>query len=296
MSIDRVGNSPTRNRNDLMARKLAEPEWSMQTIEGRTVRVARWRARSKPVAELPLLFFNGIGANVELIAPFAARMANRDVVTLDMPGVGGSPAGTWPYRPWMMARVAHKIMEDFGYGDHDVMGVSWGGAMAQQYALQYGKAVKHLILAATSAGMLMVPGKLSALTKMADPRRYIDPNYMLKNFATLYGGTTKGSDGHASRITPPTTTGYLHQLIAMLGWTSAPFLPFMAAKTLIVMGEADTIVPVINGRILKALIPGARLEIIKDGGHLFLVGQADESIALIEAFLDDVAEDVRQAA
>jgi poly(3-hydroxyalkanoate) depolymerase len=271
------------------------PVFEMKTIEGRTVRVARWSARTKPNAVRPLLFFNGIGANIELIAPFAERLSNRDVVTFDMPGVGGSPESAVPYWPWMMARVADAIMDDYGYDKIDVMGVSWGGAMAQQFALQYGSRVERLVLAATSAGMLMVPGKLSALSKMADPRRYIDPDFMTKHFKTLYGGATKGSGGHVSRIKPPSKMGYFNQLFAMMGWTSAPFLPLLSAKTLIMMGDEDAIVPLANGKILLALIPNAELAVIKGGGHLFLVAQADETIPMIEAFLGDENE-VRKAA
>jgi poly(3-hydroxyalkanoate) depolymerase len=270
--------------------KQQNPVYQMMTIEGRTVRVARWTATRKPASERPLLFFNGIGANIELIAPMADRLKTRDIVSFDMPGVGGSPDPKLPYWPWMMARVADKIMDDFGYGQIDVMGVSWGGAMAQQFALQYGSRVERLILAATSAGMLMVPGKLSALSKMADPRRYIDPDFMLKNFQKLYGGSTDGAGGHASRIKPPSKAGYFNQLFAMLGWTSAPFLPFLSAKTLIMMGDEDHLVPVANGHILKTLIADARLEIIKGGGHLFLVAQADACVPMIAEFLDNPFE------
>lgn len=268
----------------------AEPIFEMRTIDGRTVRVARWKARKKPLAARPLLFFNGIGANIELIAPFAERLATRDVVTFDMPGVGGSPDPSVPYWPWMMAKIADQIMDDYGYDKIDVMGVSWGGAMAQQFALQYGSRVERLILAATSAGMLMVPGKLSALTKMADPRRYIDPDFMTKHFKTLYGGSTDGSGGHVSRIRPPSKSGYFNQLFAMLGWTSAPFLPLLSAKTMIMMGDEDAIVPLANGRILNALIGNSELAVIKGGGHLFLVAQADETIPMIDTFLDAPAD------
>jgi poly(3-hydroxyalkanoate) depolymerase len=276
--------------------KAGQPVFEMKTIEGRTVRVARWQATAKPVSKRPLLFFNGIGANIELISPMAEQLKTRDVITFDMPGVGGSPDPTLPYWPWMMARVADQIMSEYGYARHDVMGVSWGGAMAQQYALQYSSRVEHLILAATSAGMLMVPGKLTALTKMMDPRRYLDPDFMLKNFKALYGGTTDGAGGHAGRIVPPTKTGYFYQLFAMMGWTSAPFLPFMSAKTLIMMGEDDNLVPVANGTILKTLIPNAQLEVIPGGGHLFLVSDAATCIPMIEAFLDDDADEAEMKA
>ncbi len=265
----------------------AGPVFEMKTIEGRTVRVARWTAQKGSKSERPLLFFNGIGANIELIESFAARLHTRDIVTFDMPGVGESPDPALPYWPWMMARVADKIMDDYGYDKIDVMGVSWGGAMAQQFALQYGARVERLILAATSAGMFMVPGKLSALSKMADPRRYIDPDFMTKHFKTLYGGSTTGASGHVSRIKPPSKMGYFNQLFAMMGWTSAPFLPLLSAKTLIMMGDDDAIVPLANGKILRALIPNSELAVIKGGGHLFLVAQADETIPLINHFLDE---------
>jgi poly(3-hydroxyalkanoate) depolymerase len=271
------------------------PEFHMKQVDGRTLRVARWQPRKGAGANRPLLFFNGIGANIELMAPMPERLDDREVITFDMPGVGESPDPVVPYRPWMIARIAEQIITEFGHDKVDVMGVSWGGGMAQQFALQYGNRTGQLVLAATSAGMLMVPGKLAALSKMADPRRYVDPDFMLKNFRTLYGGNSEGAGGHADRIKPPSMRGYLNQLVAMLGWTSAPFLPFLAAPTLILMGDDDQIVPVVNGTILKTLIPDARLEIIKGGGHLFLVNQADETMALIREFLG-AANPLRAAA
>lgn len=271
---------------------LADAEVMMHTVNGRTLRVARWRARSSTgkrgkSAALPLLFFNGIGANIELVAPFAQQLGERDFVIFDMPGIGESPDPVLPYNPITMSQTAAALMTDLGYDRMDVMGVSWGGAMAQHFAMQYPARVERLILAATTAGWMMMPGKLSALTKMANPRRYIDPDFMATHFATLYGGKTDGAGGHVGRIRPPSGLGYFYQLLAMVGWTSAPLLPFLLkAETLVIMGEEDNIVPVINGRFLASLIPGAELKIIPDGGHLFLVSQAEESLAIINEFLD----------
>lgn len=262
------------------------PEFTIQEVDGRTLRVARWRALPAAAHARPLLFFNGIGANIELMAPLADYLDGREIITFDMPGIGDSPEPMWPYRLWMMARIADRIVDDFGHNIIDVMGVSWGGAMAQQFALQYSSRVGQLVLCATTAGMVMVPGKLSALSKMIDPRRYVDPEFMLKNFQTLYGGDMNGAGGHASRISPPSMMGYFHQIIAAAGWTSAPFLPFLTTPTLIIMGDDDNIVRPINGTILQALMPNATLEMIKGGGHLFLVNQASETAGLINAFLD----------
>lgn len=265
--------------------KAREPRFSMEQVDGRNLRVAHWTAEGK-TDKLPLLFFNGIGANIEAMAPLANMLHDRDFLTFDMPGVGGSPEPMVPYNAWMMGRISEQLLDRFDMTQVDVMGVSWGGAMAQQFTLQNGPRVNRLILAATTAGMLMVPGNPKALIKMADPRRYIDPDFMRKHFNTLYGGTGDGSEGHIGRIKPPSKTGYFYQLLAMLGWTSAPFLPFMKHDTLIMMGGDDQIVPVANGHFLKMLISNSELFIVEDGGHLFMLSHVEESIGAIRAFLD----------
>lgn len=259
----------------------------MMEVGGRTLRVAIWKNEAAEKDALPLLFFNGIGANIELVAPFVTGLGGRDVVIFDMPGVGGSPDPVMPYNAITMSMTAAELMDELGYERLDVMGVSWGGAMAQHFAMQYPGRIGRVVLAATTAGWMMMPGKLSALTKMANPRRYIDPDYMARNFEVLYGGKTDGAGGHVGRLKPPSKVGYAYQLLAMLGWTSAPLLPFMLrAETLVIMGEDDNIVPVVNGKFLNKLIPNSELEIIKDGGHLFLVSHAQESLAIIRDFLD----------
>jgi poly(3-hydroxyalkanoate) depolymerase len=275
--------------------KNRAPKFSMETVDGRTLRVAVWRAR-KATTKLPILFFNGIGANIEAMAPMAELLDDRDFITFDMPGIGGSPDPVVPYNAILMARIAALLLDRFDMPLVDVMGVSWGGAMAQQFALQNGARTNKLILAATSAGMLMVPGNPAALVKMADPRRYIDPDFMAKHFKTLYGGMVGNKSEHIGRITPPSKTGYFYQLMAMMGWTSAPFLPFLKTETLIMMGDDDQIVPLANGKFLNFLIPNSELFVVENGGHLFLLSHVEQSISAIRAFLDRNADTVRKAA
>lgn len=276
-------------------KEISEPTFSMETVDGRDLRVAVWRS-GEASDNLPILFFNGIGANIEAIAPLADHLADRDFITFDMPGVGGSPDPVVPYNAVLMSRIAALLLDRFEMPLVDVMGVSWGGAMAQQFALQNGARINKLILVATSAGMLMVPGNPKALVKMADPRRYIDPDFMAKHFKTLYGGMVGNKAEHISRLKPPSKTGYFYQLMAMMGWTSAPFLPFMKTETLIMMGGDDQIVPVANGKFLKFLIPSSELLVIENGGHLFLLSHVEESITAIRRFLDRAAEEERKAA
>lgn len=277
---------------------MASAEITMENVGGRTLRVARWNL-DKPSDHPPILFFNGIGANIEAVAPLATALDDRGFIMFDMPGVGGSPDPVIPYNTVTMAWTSAQLLDRFGLDVVDVMGISWGGGMAQHFAIQYPGRTRRLVLVATSAGMLMVPGNPAALTKMANPRRYVDADYMAKHFKTLYGGalgddTGKGDskDEHIARLSPPSPRGYMYQLLAMLGWTSAPALPFMKKDTLILMGDDDQIVPLINGKFLKSLIPNSRLEVMKGGGHLFLLSHKHESVAAIRGFLDppDTAE------
>lgn len=276
-------------------KEISQPTFSMETVDGRDLRVAVWRS-GEASDNLPILFFNGIGANIEAIAPLADHLADRDFITFDMPGIGGSPDPVVPYNAILMSRIADLLLDRFEMPLVDVMGVSWGGAMAQQFAIQNGARTNKLILVATSAGMLMVPGNPKALVKMADPRRYIDPDFMAKHFKTLYGGMVGNKAEHINRLKPPSKTGYFYQLMAMMGWTSAPFLPFMKTETLIMMGGYDQIVPVANGKFLKFLIPNSELMVVEDGGHLFLLSHVEESITAIRRFLDRAGEEERKAA
>lgn len=269
-------------------------EVSMETVGGRTLRVARWRLDMES-EHLPVLFFNGIGANIEAVAPLADALDDRGFIMFDMPGVGDSPEPVIPYNAATMAWTTTLLLDRFGLDRVDVMGVSWGGAMAQHFALQHPRRTRRLVLAATSAGMVMVPGNPAALTKMANPRRYVDAAFMAKHFETLYGGAlgseAGGKSEHIGRLKPPTPRGYFYQLLAMLGWTSAPVLPFMKKHTLILMGDDDQIVPLANGRILNSLIPNSELEVMEGGGHLFLLSHREQSISAIRRFLDTPDEE-----
>lgn len=271
-----------------MTDAMTTADLSMETIGGRTLRVARWRLDMES-EHLPVLFFNGIGANIEAVAPLAEALDDRGFVMFDMPGTGGSPDPVVPYNAATMAWTATLLLDRLKLAEVDVMGVSWGGALAQHFALQHPKRTRRLVLCATSAGMVMVPGSPAALSKMANPRRYVDAAFMEKHFRALYGGAlgeASGKAGHIARLKPPSRRGYLYQLLAMLGWTSAPALPFLKKPTLILMGDDDRIVPLANGRILHTLIPDSELHVLEGGGHLFLLSHAEESVAAIRRFLD----------
>ena len=178
-------------------------------IHGQKLRVG---VRHGDKARPPLLLFNGIGANIELIEPFFDALDDIEAIVFDVPGVGGSPAPRLPYRPSTLATLSAHLLDALGYHEVDVLGVSWGGALAQQFAFQLGRRCRRLVLAATSPGHLMVPGKLAVLLKLATPRRYKDTAYMQRVAGEIYGGALRGAPAlarhhlrHAGRATTAIT-------------------------------------------------------------------------------------------
>jgi poly(3-hydroxyalkanoate) depolymerase len=278
---DRAGVAP-----DETVERPAGVEARMMSVGGQELMVAVKRGReSRP----PLLLFNGIGANWQLAKPFLEALTETTAIIFDIPGIGGSPLPKRPYRPSGMARLGARLVSDLGYDKVDIAGVSWGGGIAQQFAYQYPQLCRRLVLCATSPGAIMVPGSPQAILRMATPRRYLDKDYMRKIAPDLYGGAFRKDPSmigrHAEAMFGPRGMGYVYQLLAMVGWTSLPWLSAVRQPTLILMGRDDPLVPVANGHILARLIPNSRLEVIDDG-HLFIVAQPVETARRIEPFLD----------
>jgi poly(3-hydroxyalkanoate) depolymerase len=250
----------------------------------------RYGLRPGNSARPPLLFLNGLGANIELALPFIDALTGPSVVIFDVPGVGGSPTPPSPYRPATVAHLAEGLLDHLGYYQADVLGVSWGGAIAQQFAFQYAPRCRRLVLAATSPGALMVPASLPVLLKMSTPRRYLDREHAQRTAGEVYGGVFRRDPEAVARafqhVRFSSRGGYYMQLAAAFGWTSLPWLFLLAQPTLVMAGADDPLVPSINARILQWLIPDARLEMLDDG-HLFLVTLPEESARLVDAFLTE---------
>jgi len=241
-----------------------------------------------PKSRPPLLLFNGIGANLELAKPFMMALKGGEAIIFDVPGVGGSPRPATPYRPSTIARLAARLIDQLGYRRADIGGVSWGGGIAQQFARQHYQLCRRLVLAATSPGVIMVPGSPKVLWKMATPRRYLDKGFMRGVAPEIYGGMFRENPDliaeHAKAMWGASEVGYLYQVIAMAGWTSLPWLWTLKQPTLIMAGRDDPIVPLANAKLMARMMANARLEILDDG-HLFMVTRPTESAAIVEKFL-----------
>src|ERR1700678_2687693 len=179
--------------------------------------------------------------------------------------------------------------DELGYEQADVLGISWGGGLAQQFALSRPDRVRRLVLVATAPGALMVPANPRVLLRMLTPRRHRDPGYAARVAGELYGGSARKDPMVArdllhgmTRLGP--ARGYYYQLMAGVGWTSLPWLPGLRPPTLILAGDDDPIIPLVNARIMHRLIRRSKLHVYR-GGHLELAADAGRLAAEVEAFL-----------
>src|ERR1700730_7123752 len=253
----------------------------------------RIRVNVRPGTGVPLVLCNGIGASLEVLDPLVENLT-CPVIRFDVPGTGGSPTSIapygFPYLAWVLGRVLSKL----GMGVVDVLGLSWGGALAQQFAFQNPRRCRRLVLVATGTGALMVPAHPRVLAKMLTPRRFADPDYAASIAGELYGGTVRAHGEDVARLFlqqlhAGSKMGYLHQLLAGSVWTSLFDLPAVRQETLIVAGTDDPIIPLVNARIMNALLPHSRLH-QHDGGHIDLVHNAVELAPVIETFLHEPGE------
>ena len=226
-------------------------EISYQEVSGLKLRVGR--TSPEGAGPVPLVLFNGIGASLEILESFAGQLEQVRTISFDMPGVGGSELAWLPRRPSGLARLAKELLDQLGEGEVDVLGVSWGGMLAQQFALQYPRRTRRLILAATSSGQLMVPASPRVLLHMMTPFRYSSAGYFRQVAGTIYGGDFRNDKElvrhHGRLMAPPTPASYLQQLFAISGWTSLFWLHRLRQPTLVLAGDDDPIVPRMNARI-----------------------------------------------
>ncbi len=253
----------------------------------------RIRVNVRQGTGVPLVLCNGIGASLEVLDPLVEQL-DLTVIRFDVPGTGGSPTAIapygFPYLAWVLGRVLSKL----GIGVVDVLGLSWGGALAQQFAFQNPRRCRRLVLVATGTGALMVPAHPRVLAKMLTPRRFSDPDYAASIAGDLYGGTVRAHGEDVARLfvrqlRAGSKMGYVHQLLAGAVWTSLFALPAVRQETLIVAGTDDPIIPAVNAHILHALLPHSRLY-LHSGGHIDLVHNAPELAPVIEKFLSEPGE------
>lgn len=256
-------------------------------VAGRRLRVGQWHAAPGDAAthpHRPLVVFSGIGMNMEMLEPIASRMPGRRIVSFDMPGIGQSPDPIFPYTMPQMALTLAALLDRLQIETVDLLGISWGGALVQQFGFQHRARTGKLVLAATSAGGTMMPGSPSIIKQMLDPLEYSVEKSLRRNLAMLYNGG--GSEQVSlNAATAPSPLGWSYQLAAFAGWSSAAFLPLLRMPVLIMADAEDQLIPPTNAHFLHNAIPGSELVMSEGGGHLFMLSRPDGFVAKLEGFL-----------
>ncbi len=269
-------------------------------VAGRRLRLGQWhverghverghveRGNVAEAAPRPLVILNGIGMNIELLEPVARAVTDRRIISVDMPGIGGSPDPVFPYTIPCMALTLAALLDRLRIDQVDLVGISWGGAVAQQFAFQHRARLGKMVLAATAAGgATMVPGNFSLLGKLSDPREYTVEKTLRRNLAMLYNG---GGSGRVSlnAAKAPSPLGWACQMAAFSGWSSVPFLPFIGVPTMVMADEEDQLIPPANAHFLHKAIPHSRIAMFEGGGHLFMLSKPHEFGETLTQFLDE---------
>ena len=264
------------------------------TCRERVVTVREARIQVHQYGKGPdLLLLNGIGGHVGMWWPLMMELGGTcTLVMFDAPGAGSTEPLTRPPRMSGLADIVTGILDELELGRVDLLGYSWGGALAQQVAIDAPQRVRRLVLAATVPGVGGVPPPPRVLGAMLSRRRFSTPQRSREAAALLYGGDyRRGTAGPQSALRrwsehPPTVAGYAQQLYAITGWTSLPWLHRVDASTLILVGEDDPLVPLANARLMARLMRRAELHVVPGAGHLWLLDHAAESASIIEDFLD----------
>jgi len=243
----------------------------------------------------PVLLIIGLGYTSDMwyrIRPVLA--AHYRTIALDNRGVGRSDVPAGPYPIALMASDAAAVLDSAGIESAHVFGVSMGGMLAQEFALQYSGRVRSLVLGCTAAGGPTAVRAEAAATQMLMARDKMSPEQAAEAAVPfIYDSATPreriDEDIAIRRPWFPRREAYTAQLQGILAWEAYSRLQAITAPTLVIHGERDRLVPPGNGRLIAQRIPGAKLVMIPHASHLFLTDQTEVSHHAILQFLNEQA-------
>ena len=201
-----------------------------------------------------------------------------DVVAHDQRGLGRTSIPDEPFTMAQYAADAAALLDHIGWATSAVVGVSFGGMVAQEYAVTFPERVTRLALVCTSSGGAGKPSyplhelaarpaeEQAALSvKLVDTR--FTPEWLAEHphdVAMLQARANRPTR------TPEQRRGELAQLDARAQHDVWERLPKVTAPTLVAGGRYDGIAPPANSAAIHERIPGSELRMY-DGGHLFFI-------------------------
>ncbi len=240
----------------------------------------------------PLLLIMGLGYTSHMWHRTRPALSQRyKTIALDNRGVGRSDVPPGPYPIALMASDAAAVLEAAGAESAHVFGVSMGGMIAQEFALQYPNRVRSLVLGCTAAGGPTAVRADAEATQMLMTRDKMTPEQALEApVPFIYDSTTPrqriDEDLAIRRPWLPRPEAYTPQLQGIISWESYSRLSGVTAPTLVIHGENDRLVPPGNGKLIAQRIPGAKLVMIPHASHLFTTDQPEAAQHAILEFLN----------
>lgn len=244
----------------------------------------------------PVLLINGLGAHTAMWHQLEQTLGDHRLLQFDLPGAGQSGSPWWPLSVPALARVATGVLDHFGVDAAPVIGYSMGGMVAQQMAHDWPDRVQRLVLVATSPGRGSFFGDQLAMLNVFSPARYLSARLYAKTIGSMVGGRARhdaawvADQGLLRLKHAPTWRGYLGQLQSLRTWSALPFLHEIPHEVLVLAGEDDPLVPVVNPMMLSHLLPNGRLVVLRHEGHLMAMDPDSRIHGLIPEFIG--AEDL----
>ena len=233
----------------------------------------------------PLVLIPGFGTGAWIWyrqTPVLAREFR--VVTFDPRGVARTEAPEGGFTMRQLADDVAALLEALGFPSAHILGASFGGFVAQEFAVRYPARTRSLILCCTSYGgaghVRPSDETLAALgsTRGLNTEDRFRENLLLA-FSPRFVAEERDEVERAIALraaNPVSERVHLEQLQAAVNFDAAPLVTSIRVPTLVITGDADRIVPPENSRNLAAAIPGAELHVIEGGSHTFFIERPDE--------------------
>ncbi|HST56430.1 MAG TPA: alpha/beta fold hydrolase [Solirubrobacteraceae bacterium] len=241
----------------------------------------------------PLLMIMGMsGTTLHWGEPFLdALRADFELITYDHRGIGASSRVYRPFTIAQLARDAEQLMRALKLDSAHVFGISMGGMIAQELALNWPARVRSLVLGCSYCGgrgsslaTTEVLRQLSDAMMSGDRERALRSAWSVNVCDTLLHDESAFETFRAIGLQRPVAVPVvMAQMQAIAGHETSERLAQLTIPTLIVHGTLDELVPVDNARLIAELIPGARVEIMDGVGHLFFWEQPQRSAELVRA-------------
>lgn len=244
----------------------------------------------------PLLLIMGLGASSAAWEPSLVEELARDfrVITFDNRGTGQSDKPDIAYSIAMFAADAAGLLDHLAIGRAHLFGVSMGGMIAQKLALGHAGRTHTLTLGCTTAGgKHAVPPPPESLAILTAPREGVSPEEVIRRGWPL-GYPAEYIAGHRAELeaaiprllehpTPP--YAFKRQYQATMTLHIYDRLDRIKAPTLVIAGLQDCLIPPRNSEIIAARIPGAKLHLIANAGHVFWAPGRVEFLSVFVPFL-----------